>query len=74
MLVESSFVHCGAVSRHLTTDETAEKGKTTTNALVVVLEVWMSTLRGLCKRHHEDEKKKGSASHDEEPSIDEFMN
>ena len=28
----------------------------------------------LCKRHHEDEKKKGSASHDEEPSIDEFMN
>ena len=43
MLVESSFVHCGAVSRHLTTDETAEKGKTTTNALVVVLKVWMST-------------------------------
>jgi hypothetical protein len=34
MLEESSFVHCGADSRHLTTDETAEKGKTTTNALV----------------------------------------
>lgn len=30
-------------SRHLTTDETAEKGKTTTKALVIVLEVWMST-------------------------------
>lgn len=40
---KSSFVHCGAVSRHLTTDETAEKSKTTTNALVIVLEVWMST-------------------------------
>ena len=67
-------MHCGVVSRHLTTDETAEKSKTTTNALVIVLEVWMSTLRGLCKRYHEDEKKKGSASHDEEPSMDEFMN
>lgn len=65
-------MHCGAVSRHLTTDETAEIGKTTTNALVIVC--GCPRIRGLCKRHHEDEKKKGSASHDEEPSIDEFMN
>lgn len=43
MSSKSSFVHCGVVSRHLTTDETAEKSKTTTNALVIVLEVWMST-------------------------------
>lgn len=71
-----SFVHCGAVSRHLTTDETAEKGGTTINALIVgtkkvdVYSAW--TVR---KTLHEGKsKEKGSASHDEEPSIDEFMN
>lgn len=35
MSAEPSFVHCGAVSRHLTTEETAETGETTINALIV---------------------------------------
>ena len=36
MSAEPSFVHCGAVSRHQTTDETDETGETTINALIVV--------------------------------------
>ena len=35
MSAEPSFVHCGAVSRHLTTEETAETGETTINILIV---------------------------------------
>ena len=35
MSAEPFFVHCGVVSRHLTTEETAETGKTTINALIV---------------------------------------
>ena len=35
MSAEPSFVHCGVASRHLTTEETAEKGETTINILIV---------------------------------------
>lgn len=36
MSAEPSFVHCGAASRHQTTEETAETGETTVNILIVV--------------------------------------
>lgn len=36
MSAELSFVHCGVASRHQTTEETAETGETTNNALIVV--------------------------------------
>lgn len=36
MSAEPFFVHCGAASRHQTTEETAEAGETTINALIVV--------------------------------------
>lgn len=66
----------GAVSRHQTTDETAEKGGTTINALIVgTKKVDVHSAWTVRKTLHEGKsKEKGSASHDEEPSIDEFMN
>ena len=59
-----------------TTDETAEKGGTTINALIVgTKKVDVHSAWTVRKTLHEGKsKEKGSASHDEEPSIDEFMN
>ena len=75
MSAELSFAHCGVASRHLTTEETAEIGETTINALIVgTKNVGVHECVDCQNIIYEDEPKgKGSPSHDEEPS-DELMN
>lgn len=75
MSAELSFAHCGAASRHLTTEETAETGWTTINALIVGTKNVRVYEYVDCQNviYEGEPKEKGSPSPDEEPS-NELMN